>query len=38
MKVFERHPSWVAGANHAAEVHVAAWDESRRPAGETVGA
>ena len=38
MKVFERHPSWVAGSNHVAELHVAAWDESRRPAGEAIGA
>ncbi len=32
MKVFERHPSWLAGPNHVAEVHVASWDESRRAA------
>jgi glyoxylase-like metal-dependent hydrolase (beta-lactamase superfamily II) len=30
MKVFEKHPSHLVGPNHVAEVHVAAWDESRR--------
>lgn len=29
--VFERHPSWKVNDNEIAEVHVAAWDESRRP-------
>jgi glyoxylase-like metal-dependent hydrolase (beta-lactamase superfamily II) len=32
MKVFERHPSWLVGPNHVAEVHVASWDQSRRTA------
>jgi glyoxylase-like metal-dependent hydrolase (beta-lactamase superfamily II) len=38
MKIFERHPSWLAGPNHVAEVHVAEWDRSRRPQGEAAGA
>jgi hypothetical protein len=29
--VFDRHPSWKVGPNEVAEVHVAAWDVSRRP-------
>ena len=29
--LFERHPSWKAGPNEVAEVHVADWDTSRRP-------
>ena len=31
--LFERHPSWKAGPNEVAEVHVADWDTSRRPQG-----
>jgi len=29
MRIFERHPSKMIGANEVAEVHVAAWDSSR---------
>jgi len=32
MLVFDRHPSWRTGANDVAEVHVADWDRSHRPA------
>ncbi len=32
-EVFERHPSWTAGLNPVAELHLAAGDASRRPAG-----
>ncbi len=28
--VFERHPSWKVGPNEVAEVHVAAWDNTRK--------
>lgn len=31
MEIFKRFSSWRAGTNDVAEVHVAAWDESRRP-------
>lgn len=34
--VFERHPGWKVGQNEIGEVHVAAWDKSRRPAEEVV--
>jgi hypothetical protein len=30
--VFDRHPSWKVGPNEVAEVHVAEWDVSLRPA------
>ena len=29
-EVFKRHPSWIVGDNEVGEVHVAAWDTSRR--------
>lgn len=32
IQVFERHPSWKVGPNEVAEVHVAGWDRSHRPA------
>jgi glyoxylase-like metal-dependent hydrolase (beta-lactamase superfamily II) len=32
-ELFERHPSWVAGHHPVAEVHLAAGERSRRPAG-----
>jgi glyoxylase-like metal-dependent hydrolase (beta-lactamase superfamily II) len=30
-ELFERHPSWIAGHNPVAEVHLAAGERSRRP-------
>ncbi len=32
-ELFERHPSWTAGHNPVAEIHLAAGATSRRPAG-----
>ena len=31
MKVYDRHPSWIDGANPVAEVHLAAGERSRKP-------
>ena len=31
MEIFRRHPSWIAGGNPVAEVHLAAGHPSRRP-------
>ncbi len=32
-ELFARHPSWIAGQNPVAEIHLAAGDTSRRPTG-----